>query len=88
MLISCNDCWTEVSDRAPACPRCGAPVAATTTEATGKPYKAAQAIGGASILCGMAIFIAASSPVVGCSVSALGCVVYLSARIAAWWAHG
>ena len=26
-LISCPDCKTEVSDRAPACPKCGAPIA-------------------------------------------------------------
>lgn len=87
MLTSCNDCWAEVSDRAPSCPRCGAPVAATTIEATGKPYKAAQAIGVTSVMCGMAIIVA-SSPVIGCSVSALGCVVYLFARIAAWWSNG
>lgn len=28
-LIPCPDCGTEVSDRAPACVRCGAPIAAT-----------------------------------------------------------
>jgi hypothetical protein len=27
-LIECEDCGREVSDRAPACPNCGAPIAA------------------------------------------------------------
>jgi len=26
-LINCTDCGNEVSDRAPACPKCGAPIA-------------------------------------------------------------
>jgi hypothetical protein len=26
-LISCPDCKTQVSDKAPACPKCGAPIA-------------------------------------------------------------
>jgi hypothetical protein len=28
-LIQCEDCGRDVSDRAPACPNCGAPIAAT-----------------------------------------------------------
>lgn len=29
-LVKCDDCGREVSDRAPACPSCGAPVASAT----------------------------------------------------------
>jgi hypothetical protein len=29
-LVKCEDCGRDVSDRAPACPNCGAPVAAST----------------------------------------------------------
>ena len=36
-LISCPDCGTEVSDRAPACPRCGAPIAAPAAPAAPPP---------------------------------------------------
>lgn len=33
MLIACPECAHEVSDRAPACPKCGFPVAAHVAEA-------------------------------------------------------
>ena len=35
-LIKCEDCGRDVSDRAPACPNCGAPVAAAE-ESAAKP---------------------------------------------------
>jgi hypothetical protein len=44
-LIACSDCGREVSDRAPACPQCGAPIAAqaapaqTTTPGLGKDVR-------------------------------------------------
>ena len=49
-LIQCSDCHADVSDRAPTCPKCGAPittaaevrdvgVAVTTTEETSKRLK-------------------------------------------------
>jgi len=31
-LIICEDCGKEISDRAPACPHCGAPKTARTSE--------------------------------------------------------
>lgn len=31
-LINCEDCGREVSDRAPACPNCGAPIAPAVDE--------------------------------------------------------
>jgi len=50
-LIACPDCATQVSDRAPTCPKCGAPIAnrpdvvatgtpLTTTQLTSKRLKA------------------------------------------------
>lgn len=35
-LINCEDCGREVSDRAPACPNCGAPIAAEDKNAPQK----------------------------------------------------
>ena len=32
-LIKCDDCGRDVSDRAPACPNCGAPIAGVTNTA-------------------------------------------------------
>ncbi|HMG47512.1 MAG TPA: zinc ribbon domain-containing protein [Allosphingosinicella sp.] len=34
-LIKCEDCGRDVSDRAPACPNCGAPVAANADQQSG-----------------------------------------------------
>ena len=45
-LVSCPDCNTQVSDKAPACPKCGHPFAAQTVQATGKKWKALQLVGG------------------------------------------
>lgn len=52
-LIKCPDCQSEVSELAPACPKCGRPNAAPLKEertqlieATGKEWKAIQLIGG------------------------------------------
>lgn len=33
-LIACPDCQTEVSDQAPACPKCGRPLAAEKSVVT------------------------------------------------------
>ena len=46
-LISCSDCNNEVSDRAPSCPKCGRPIANSSTskgthvvtERTGRKWK-------------------------------------------------
>ena len=34
-LVTCPDCGKEVSDRAPGCPNCGAPIASTGASTTG-----------------------------------------------------
>lgn len=44
-LIQCGECGNSVSDRAPACPKCGAPVAAEARAdqaATGAPVTTIQ----------------------------------------------
>lgn len=35
-LITCDECNTEVSDKAEACPKCGAPIQKQTASALGK----------------------------------------------------
>lgn len=73
-LISCPECASQVSDRAAACPRCGAPMqvaacahdafrphrtGAVTIQATGKTYKALQLAGAAAIAAAVASCTAA-----------------------------
>lgn len=52
-IIHCADCGSEISDAAPACPKCGRPSAArsgpVTIERTGKKWKLAALVG--AMLC-------------------------------------
>ena len=42
-LINCSDCGNEVSDKAPTCPKCGAPIAILKEQAaTGTNIKTIQ----------------------------------------------
>lgn len=103
-LIRCPECAREISDRAVACPQCGNPMPARYTEyavaarrgrsitiqATGKPYKALQALGAITI-----IFAVVSCTTVASSarpwsgiVFLLGAALYACGRIGAWWNHG
>jgi hypothetical protein len=36
-LVKCPDCQTEVSDRAPTCPKCGAPINSSTSAVNPQP---------------------------------------------------
>jgi DNA-directed RNA polymerase subunit RPC12/RpoP len=40
-LIKCSECGKEISDKAPACPSCGAPLAAKLNDEDLKVFKAA-----------------------------------------------
>ena len=57
-LIKCEDCGRDVSDRAPACPNCGAPVA-TAAESAAQPQQVSVAgddfIGTKSLLTRLAV---------------------------------
>ncbi|MBK8896849.1 MAG: zinc-ribbon domain-containing protein [Candidatus Competibacteraceae bacterium] len=70
MLIECPECKNSVSDKAPTCPKCGAPIALakqkevralgeapTTTQATSKHLKKLLMIFVATLLLGLIIFI-------------------------------
>ena len=63
-LISCPDCGTQVSDRAPTCPKCGAPIAGsseaakagallTTVQQTSKRLKAHILVSGGCVAVGL-----------------------------------
>lgn len=95
-LIKCPDCEREVSDRAPSCPNCGAPIAAAepvlTTQQTAKRFKGAEAIGAVVLMIGIVLLFlpGAESGTLGVGVllSTVGIIVTLSAKIGAWWHHG
>jgi hypothetical protein len=97
-LIDCEECGVQVSDKAPACIKCGAPLNSTltalgpaagivTTQQTGKRYKGAQLIG-AVMMCAGVISCSAHEPGVAAGLTLVGLVVFLGARMGAWWNHG
>lgn len=92
---TCDDCGNQVSTAAIACPKCGAPrqsraaaPGVVTTQQTGKQFKIAQLAGGLMVAAGVVACSATQSPVAGAWLSVLGAVVYLGARLGAWWSHG
>lgn len=97
-LITCPDCNTEMSDQAPACPKCGRPrqvaVAPTVIEQTGKGWKKVQLWGALAFFGGvvMAVVSASSSspgPIALFAFVAIGGVVtMIVGRVGAWWHHG
>jgi hypothetical protein len=103
-LIKCSDCHKEISDLAPACPNCGRPNPnqvvtsqvpnrnqVVTMQATGKLYKAMQAIGVLLSIIGVVSCIASAYSTEpsegGNSTLLIGVAVYLIGRIGAWWHH-
>ena len=86
-LVQCPDCGNDVSDKAPACPACGHPMAAATVELTGKEYKAMMLLGGVAIPIGL-VSVYLGAPQFGTVTVILGLIVYFSARIGQWWHHG
>lgn len=91
-LIPCPDCGRQLSPRAVACPQCGAPVAATVIEATGKKWKRAQLLGALVMVLGMCVAIIDPMDKVkldaGIQIAVIGLVALLAARTGAWWNHG
>ncbi len=95
-LITCPGCSTQVSDKAPACPKCGHPFAAQTVQFNARKWKALQLLGGLVLAIGvlaMCAFLVAGYPIgeqpAGAArVTAVGLVIYLVGRLGRWWYHG
>ena len=101
-LIECSECAAHISDKAKVCIKCGAPVElptesddidakpstrVVTTQQTGKPYKAAQAVGVVLILIGV-VSCTASEFKTSVALNAVGLLLYIGGRMGAWWDHG
>lgn len=102
-LIKCPDCGTEVSDRAPSCPKCGAPIAAaaettaagaplTTTQGTSKKLKLQSLIAGVILVFSLvALSGGASNPEAGAPtlplVFAAGSLIWLLVTRIRIWWH-
>ena len=86
-LIPCTDCGADISTRAHACPRCGAPMSAVTVERTSKQIKAVMLTSGVIAASFGAYGFSQSSQIAIVVSTGAGCV-FVYARIAAWWRHG
>lgn len=97
-LIACPECKQNVSDKAPSCPKCGTPIAATTIEATGKKWKLMQLFGALLVVFGFFRVCAAmstaastgdgSASYVAAVMLMVGVVLTIGGRFGAWWNHG
>jgi hypothetical protein len=93
-LIACPDCSTSVSDAAPACPKCGRPIAATTIEQTGKNVKGTQLLGAMLTIGGCVTTIAHASDagsmagLYGSLAFVAGLLIFTWARLRGWWQYG
>ena len=96
MLIKCTECQREISDQAPACPGCGAPIKKAvgdvqTVELTGKTWKMRQIVGAVLLGIGIVLLFGSGSDggrVIGIFMAFGGICVYIFSRVGAWWQHG
>lgn len=100
-LIACGECGKQISDKAAACPHCGAPTPSAsgtgstkgivTTQQTSKIFKVFQLIGVLIIIAGVVACVGKSpgeSTIGSTGLSMLGLLIYAGARIGAWWRNG
>lgn len=86
-LTECLECGKEISDQAISCPNCGNPMnGVQTIEATGKKYKAIQAVGFVLVLIGVLLFVVGPLGAAGVFFC-IGLVILFYGRIGAWWHH-
>ena len=95
-LINCQECGKQMSDQAATCPSCGFHRKAKEIEQTGKKWKGMQILGMLLIVFSIFPCVASASgggePGAGMTLGILcmlaGFILYLGARMGAWWNHG
>lgn len=103
-LINCSECKKEVSDRAAACPNCGAPIGVdresvgsgvqhlTTTQGTSKALKLQTLLAVVTLIMGgVALWLGQDlgwDPAIGAMLLAGGAIWYIAVRLRIWWHHG
>lgn len=101
-LINCSECNAQISDKAAACIKCGAPIAqansettpappaqqVVTTQQTGKRYKFGQVVGVIFVCLGVVSCLDGKTDAATIPLLLIGLATYLISVIAAWWNHG
>jgi hypothetical protein len=86
-LVKCPDCCRAVSARAPSCPGCGAPMAPTVTERTGKPVKVAMiSFAVLAFICLVLYIVDPATEWLVLTIIGFGGMI--GAHAVAWWRHG
>lgn len=104
MLIQCQECGHSVSDLAPACPQCGAPVSAqriketravgeslTTTQLTSKRLKGYLVFFALMFFLSVAWVINSSADdnhAIPVLLSIVGLIGTVATKFRMWWHHG
>lgn len=92
-LIKCEECGTEISDRAGQCPKCGCPVEAPqdkkvqTIEQTSKNLKLQLLIGAVILILGFISMFVFGLEFITLTLLLVGIVVIIMAKISIWWHH-
>jgi len=103
-IIACRDCGGMVSKSAETCPHCGAPSfgrihkipysqtqsnpPVQTIEKTGKRYKGLMIFSAIFIGVGIACLLTGEFLGTGLVLLILGPILFIYARVMAWWHHG
>lgn len=92
-LISCEECGSQLSSKAVACPKCGAPAkgkGVVTTQQTSKVFKVMQILGFLLIVAGVVSCVGAPTGETLKSTWTwlLGLLLFLAGRVGAWWRNG
>lgn len=93
-LTTCRDCGKQVSDLAPTCPACGAPIATATArtsvvaiERTAKRFKVQSLLSMIGTGIGLVAVYANPEWLPGSVITAACLIWYVSTRVRIWWHH-
>ena len=97
VLIKCSECEKEVSNKAAACPGCGAPFESeaigsgvkqlTTTQRTSKSIKLQGALAGIMIIVGVYLMVTDPANDIAPLIFLIGFIWFIMNRIKKWWHH-
>ena len=96
-LIKCSECEKEVSNKAAACPGCGAPFDSeaksiglkrlTTIQKTSKSIKLQGLLAGTMIIVGVYLMIENPADDTAALIFSIGFIWFIVNRIRKWWHH-
>lgn len=96
-LIKCSECEKEVSNKAAACPGCGAPFESeakaiclkrlTTTQRTSKSIKLQGLLAGIMTIVGVYLMVADPADDIAPLILLIGFIWFIVNRIRKWWHH-